>query len=219
MLERKNKVLSGEDTKALKFIRLWSIRSYINNRKTNTVDMNCGPHAMTGSKVLFLPYGVCVCERERDCVCVCVWLSCSAVSTLCNPMDCSPPGARQTGSSVYRISQSRYWSGLSFPSLRDLPDSGIEPGSPERLLHNRQVLLALSHWRWMKCKLTSHHWNKILGYIANFYMVCFTCEFNPWIEKAYDSRTSPSWHHPSGWRAGLLLGQDWVRPQRICTGL
>ena len=23
-----------------------------------------------------------------------------------------------------------YWSGLPFPSLRDLPDPGIEPGSP-----------------------------------------------------------------------------------------
>ena len=43
----------------------------------------------------------------------------------CNPMDCSPPG-----SSVHGIFQARYWSGLPFPSPGDLPNPGIEPGSP-----------------------------------------------------------------------------------------
>ena len=28
------------------------------------------------------------------------------------------------------FSRQDYWSGLSFPSLGDLPDPGIEPGSP-----------------------------------------------------------------------------------------
>ena len=45
--------------------------------------------------------------------------------TLCNPMDCSLPG-----SSVHGISRQEYWSGLPFPSPRDHPDPGIEPGSP-----------------------------------------------------------------------------------------
>ena len=40
-------------------------------------------------------------------------------------MDCSPPG-----SSVHGIFQQEYWSGLPFPSPGDLPDPGIEPGSP-----------------------------------------------------------------------------------------
>ena len=44
--------------------------------------------------------------------------------TLCDPMDCSPPG-----SPVHGILQARYWSGLSLPSPGDLPDPGIEPGS------------------------------------------------------------------------------------------
>ena len=44
--------------------------------------------------------------------------------TLCDPVDCSPPG-----SSVQGILQ-EYWSGLPFPSPEDLPDPGIEPGSP-----------------------------------------------------------------------------------------
>ena len=45
--------------------------------------------------------------------------------TLCDPMDCSLPG-----SSVHGISQARYWSGLPFPSPRDLLDPRIEPMSP-----------------------------------------------------------------------------------------
>ena len=44
--------------------------------------------------------------------------------TLRNPMDCILPG-----SSVYGISQAKYWSGLPFPSPRDLPNSGFEPVS------------------------------------------------------------------------------------------
>ena len=38
-----------------------------------------------------------------------------------------PPGARQAPLPV-GFSRQEYWSGLPFPSLRDLPDPGIEPG-------------------------------------------------------------------------------------------
>ena len=44
--------------------------------------------------------------------------------TLCDPMDCSLPG-----SSVQGISQARILE-LPFPSLGDLPDSGIKLASP-----------------------------------------------------------------------------------------
>ena len=40
-------------------------------------------------------------------------------------MDCSLPGF-----SVHVIFQQEYWSGLPFPSPGDLPNPGIEPGSP-----------------------------------------------------------------------------------------
>ena len=45
--------------------------------------------------------------------------------TLCDPMDCSPPGF-----SLHGILQARVleWVAISFS--RDLPDPGIEPGSP-----------------------------------------------------------------------------------------
>ena len=49
--------------------------------------------------------------------------------TVCDPMDCSPPG-----SSVHGVfSRQEYWSGLPFPSPRDLPDPGIRPVSPAYL--------------------------------------------------------------------------------------
>ena len=44
--------------------------------------------------------------------------------TLCDPMDCSPPG-----SSVHGILQGRYVCGLPCPPPGDLPDPGIEPMS------------------------------------------------------------------------------------------
>ena len=37
--------------------------------------------------------------------------------------------ARQTPLSM-GVSRQEYWSGLPFPSPKDLPDPGIEPGSP-----------------------------------------------------------------------------------------
>ena len=49
----------------------------------------------------------------------------SHVQLFAAPMDCKPPG-----SSVHRILQQEYWSGLPFASPGDLPDLGIEPRSP-----------------------------------------------------------------------------------------
>ena len=45
--------------------------------------------------------------------------------TLCDPVDCSPPG-----SSLHGFSRQDYWSGLPFPSPGDLPNPGIKPRSP-----------------------------------------------------------------------------------------
>ena len=43
--------------------------------------------------------------------------------TLCDPMDYQAPPSMG-------FSRPDYWSGLPFPSPGDLPNSGIEPGSP-----------------------------------------------------------------------------------------
>ena len=44
--------------------------------------------------------------------------------TLCNPMDCRPPG-----SSVHGLSKQEYWSGFPYPPPGDLHDPGFEPSS------------------------------------------------------------------------------------------
>ena len=46
-------------------------------------------------------------------------------STVCDPMDCSPPGA-----SVHGILQARILEWVAMPSSRDLPDPGIDSTSP-----------------------------------------------------------------------------------------
>ena len=45
--------------------------------------------------------------------------------TLCDPMDCSPPGSLSM-----EFSSQEYWSGLSFPYLGDLLDPGIKSAPP-----------------------------------------------------------------------------------------
>ena len=44
----------------------------------------------------------------------------SVLLTLCDPMDCSPPG-----SFVHGLLQEKHWSGLPLPSPGDLPDPAI----------------------------------------------------------------------------------------------
>ena len=60
-------------------------------------------------------------QSRVGCVCVLVTQSCP---TLCDPMDCSPPG-----SSVHGILQARR-RGLPCPPPWNLPNPGIEPRSP-----------------------------------------------------------------------------------------
>ena len=65
---------------------------------------------------------------KPDCPCPAflgLLLVAKSCPTLCDPMDCNLPG-----SSVMGFPRQEYWSGLPFPSLRDLPDPGIEPSSP-----------------------------------------------------------------------------------------
>ena len=63
-------------------------------------------------------WGVCVCV----CMCVLVTQSCS---TLCNSIDCSPPG-----SSAHAIFPARILEWVVFPSPGDLLDPWIKPESP-----------------------------------------------------------------------------------------
>ena len=68
-------------------------------------------------RILFIP-GSMLGEKVK----VLVAQSCL---TLCNPMNCSCQASLSM-----EFSRQKYWSGLPFPSPGDLPNSGIEPGSP-----------------------------------------------------------------------------------------
>ena len=65
------------------------------------------------------------------CILLCVCIHAQLCPTLCNPMDCCPPG-----SYVHEILQARtlLWIAISFSRgsswPRDLPDPGIEPTPP-----------------------------------------------------------------------------------------
>ena len=67
---------------------------------------------------------------KRECV------SCSVVSTLCNPMDCSQPG-----SSVHGIIQARILELVAIPFPGIFPTQWSNPGFPRF----RQILYHLSH--------------------------------------------------------------------------
>ena len=58
--------------------------------------------------------------------------------TLCNSMNCSPPG-----SSVPGILQARILEQVAIPSPGDLSDPGIEPGSPVLQADSLPLLLLL----------------------------------------------------------------------------
>ena len=70
--------------------------------------------------------------------------------TLCDPIDCSPPG-----SSVHEILW-EYWSGLPFLFPGDLPDPGIEPGSTT--LQADSLLSEPAGKPLSGCKETSKFW-------------------------------------------------------------
>ena len=80
---------------------------------------------------------VCVCV----CVCVCACTRAQLCLTLCNPMDCSPPGPLSV-----EFSRQEFGRGLPFPSPGDLPDPGMEPVFPESP-HWQADSLPLSHLR------------------------------------------------------------------------
>ena len=67
-------------------------------------------------------YCIILFDISISSVCVLVTQSCL---TLCEPVDCSPPG-----SSVLGILQARRLQWVPFPSPGDLPDPGIKPRSP-----------------------------------------------------------------------------------------
>ena len=95
---------------------------------TNELIYETGTDSQTQRTDLWLPrgwgrLGLGVWDQQMQTI-ICVSCTQSCL-TVCNPMNCSLPG-----SSVHSILQQECWRGLPFPSPGDLPDPGIEPGSP-----------------------------------------------------------------------------------------
>ena len=63
--------------------------------------------------------------KQMNTACLCLRVSCSLISNSEIPWTI----ARQTPLSM-ELSRQEYWSGLLFPSPRDVPDPGIKPRSP-----------------------------------------------------------------------------------------
>ena len=90
----------------------------------------------------------------------CCAKSLQSCPTLCDPMDCRPPG-----SSVLGILQ-EHWSGLPFPLPVSLPDQGIKPESLKSP--------ALAGWFFttMYNHIFCHIYNHILTAIFTCYIHC-----------------------------------------------
>ena len=87
-------------------------------------------------------------------LCVCA-KSLQLCLTLCDPMDCSPPG-----SSAHGILQQEYWSGLPCPPPGDLPDPGVEPTS---LTLAGGIFTTSASW-----EVLPHHTTWDINYISTF---------------------------------------------------
>ena len=88
-------------------------------------------HIDTFTEYMIIPasntYSIFTAYKEPCATCM---LSLQSCPTLCNPMDCSPPGF-----SVHGIFQARILEWFAMPSSSgELPDPGIEPVSPVSLI-------------------------------------------------------------------------------------
>ena len=82
----------------------------------------------------------------------------SSCPTLCNHMDCNPPG-----SFVHGILQARILEWEPFPSPGYLPNPGIEPGFPPLLLETSLVAHTVKHLPTMReTRVQSLGWKDLL---------------------------------------------------------
>ena len=89
--------------------------------------ISCGKEGGTYGVVALINFFKCICSLWASQVALVVKkvLVTQSCPTLCDPMDCSPPG-----SSVHGILQARILERVAISSSRGLPDPGIEPRSP-----------------------------------------------------------------------------------------
>ena len=96
---------------------------------------------------------------------VCCVFSCSVVSNAVTLWECKPPGSSV---GFFRL---EYWSGLPFPSPRDLCNPRIETRSPALQVYS----LPLSHWEIPASFTNTKYWKQpqfsSIGYWINKHVV------------------------------------------------
>ena len=102
--------------------------------------------------------------------------------TLCDPMDCSPPG-----SSVHCISRQGYCSGLPCPPPGDLPNPGIKPGS-----------LTLQ----VDFLLSEPPEKPIFSIISSVFFLISFIFFSPFLCLSYSISFKVRSESPAGWEVG-----------------
>ena len=117
---------------------------------------------------------VCVCV----CVCVCTGVCAQSCPTLCDPIDCSPPG-----SSVHRILQARILEWVALPSPGDLPDPGVEPTSPALHVDSLPLRHLESRPQAMFCSHISH--------VFTYRLISFT-----WERRGHKFSNRMHWTYP-----------------------
>ena len=103
-------------------ILIWSLK---NSQGTSNETLTL---QMAKKLILLFPYIQMTNRQMKICstsLTINIGVSCSAVSTLYDPMDSSTPAPLFVG-----FSRQEYWSGLPFLSPGHLLDPGIEPRSP-----------------------------------------------------------------------------------------
>ena len=122
---------------------LWRFPKSSRLTRLKCLKLVISPHALELRKLKYISDKVCVLSSLVLAIClpveycaVCCVKSLQSCLTLCNPLDCGPPG-----SSVHGISQARTleWVAISFS--RDLPNPGIKP----HILHRLHLWLVLYH--------------------------------------------------------------------------
>ena len=102
------------------------------------------------------------CMETEACVCVCMCAQLlQSCLTLCDPMDCSPPG-----SSVHGILQARILERIATASSRGLPTPGIKPTSLMSSALAGGFFTTRTTWETHSGILFSHRKNEIMPLAA-----------------------------------------------------
>ena len=110
---------------------------------------------------------------KDSCVCVCVCVVAKSHLTLCDPIH-SLLAPLST-----RFPRKEYWSGLPFPSPRDLSNPGIKPRSPELQADSLPTELQGNHCRFVPNFVTMETLNEDYMIFGHLEVICFNL-LNAW---------------------------------------